>query len=171
MTGTARSRIQSRIAQAVAGRPQTVQGDRRGVQRARESGEVQCKRKSSGSFPTAQRGTVWKGEVPYKECARCPPGSRLFSEKAFSPQQWSLTQKAQHRACLQCRPTVPKGTRFCTSCERTPPLKAFTHEERRRMHVVCVECNAKAKAKVAVQTKKRLAFFSLEQDHKQRREG
>ena len=37
--------------------------------------------------------------------------------------------------------------------------------------VVCVECTVKAKAKVAVQTKKRLAFFSLEQDHKQRREG
>ena len=43
--------------------------------------------------------------------------------------------------------------------------------ERLVLHVVCVECTVKAKAKVAVQTKKRLAFFSLEQDHKQRREG
>ena len=144
---TAGKAILRRIADAVAGRERERRliPSQRKARKAKTPGSVQSKPKQSGAaYPNAKIGTVWVGDVPYKECARCPPGQRLFVQSAFSPHMWTRTKDARFRVCLRCRPALMllKGTRYCRKCEKILPLHAFEQDSRRRLHggyKVCVE--------------------------------
>ena len=159
---TAGKAILRRIADAVAGRERERRliPSQRKARKAKTPGSVQSKPKQSGAaYPNAKIGTVWVGDVPYKECARCPPGQRLFPQSAFSPHQWSRTRDARFRACLRCMPdlTLPKGTRYCRKCANILPLSAFEQETARRLHggyTACVECSKSNEN----QTKRRTPF-------------